>query len=198
MNSKIVTMFAILLSATFLIASAVVGQQGQVPPQPPNAQTPLPGVPPDQPVPNLPNVQNVPKNPPHPPMPDPLADVMFPPDMIMGHARQLNLTDEQKLYMRGEIQKTTTSFHELQWKLQDQMELLHDIMKSPSVSEEQALGQLNKVLDIEREIKRLHFGMAVRLKNRLTPEQQDQLHKMRMGQHMRMQPTPARPIHPIQ
>lgn len=198
MKRKIVTMFAILLSAAFLIASAVVGQQGQVPPQPPNAQTPLPVVPPDQSVPNIPNVQNVPNHPLHPPMPDPLADVIFPPDMIMGHARQLNLTDEQKAYLRGEIQKTTTSFHELQWKLQDQMELLHDIMKSASVSEEQALGQLNKVLDIEREIKRLHFGMAVRLKNRLTPEQQDQLHKMRMGQHMGVPGAPGKPMHPLQ
>jgi Spy/CpxP family protein refolding chaperone len=96
--------------------------------------------------------------------------------------------------MRGEIQKTTMSFHDLQWKLQDQMELLHDIMKSPSVSEEQALSQLNKVLDIEREIKRLHFSLAVRIKNRLTPAQQDQLHQMRMGQHMRVPGAPTPPI----
>jgi Spy/CpxP family protein refolding chaperone len=108
---------------------------------------------------------------------------MFPPDMIMGHARQLNLTDEQKAFMRAEIQKTTATFQELQWKLQDQMELLQDSMKSTSVNEAQALAQLDKVLDIEREIKRLHIGLAVRLKNRLTPEQQEQLHKMRMEHH---------------
>jgi Spy/CpxP family protein refolding chaperone len=74
------------------------------------------------------------------------------------------------------------------------MELLHDIMKSPSVSEEQALSQLNKVLDIEREIKRLHFSLAVRIKNRLTPVQQDQLNQMRMGQHMRVPGAPNPPI----
>ena len=108
---------------------------------------------------------------------------MFPPDMIMGHAHQLNLTDEQKAYMRAEIQKTTTMFQELQWKLQDQAELLHETMKSSSVNEQQALAQLDKVLEIEREIKRLHIGLAVRLKNRLTPEQQEQLNKMRMDHH---------------
>ncbi|MEN3330380.1 MAG: hypothetical protein V7638_5187 [Acidobacteriota bacterium] len=48
------------------------------------------------------------------------------------------------------------------------------------VNEQQALAQLDKVLEIESEIKRLHIGMAVRLKNRLTPEQQEQLNKMRM------------------
>jgi len=54
------------------------------------------------------------------------------------------------------------------------------------------------VLEIEREIKRLHIGLAVRLKNRLTPEQQEQLHKMRMDHHMRMSPEPGTPIHPIE
>jgi Spy/CpxP family protein refolding chaperone len=33
------------------------------------------------------------------------------------------------------------------------------------------------VLELERDIKRLHISLAVRLKNRLTPEQQEQLHK---------------------
>ncbi|HEU4507863.1 MAG TPA: periplasmic heavy metal sensor [Pyrinomonadaceae bacterium] len=131
-----------------------------------------------------------PPNPPAPSKPDPLAHLMFPPDLIMGHARQLGLTDEQKAFMRGEIQKTTVSFNELQWKLHDQMELLHDAMKSTSVNEQQALAQLDRVLDVEREIKRLHIGLAVRLKNRLTPEQQEQLHKMR-PEHHKMNPGPG-------
>ena len=51
------------------------------------------------------------------------------------------------------------------------------------MNEQQALAQLDRVLDIEREIKRLHIGLAVRFMNRLTPEQQEQLHKMRMDHH---------------
>lgn len=139
-----------------------------------------------------------PTNHPNPSHPDPLAHLMFPPDMILGHARELNLTDEQKAFMRGEVQRTTATFHELQWKLQDQMELLHETMKSTTVNEQQALTQLDKVLEVEREIKRLHIGLAVRLKNRLTPEQQQQLHKMRIDHPMRMSPEPGSPIHPIQ
>ena len=156
-------MKVLVLGAILLIATVVFAQQ-QTPMSP---QPPQPASPPSHP---------------NPPNPDPLAHVMFAPDLIMGHARQLGLTDEQKAYMRGEIQRTTTSFHELQWKLQDQMELLHDTMKSTTVNEQQALARLDSVLEIEREIKRLHIGLAVRLKNRLTPEQQEQLHKLRAGQ----------------
>ena len=134
-----------------------------------------------------------PQRPPQPPPPnmDPLGDVMFPPDMIMGHARELGLTDEQKTFMRGEIQKTTTRFLELQWQLQDAMEALHQTMKSNSVDEQQALAQLDKVLDTERQIKRLHFSLGIRLKNQLTPEQQGRLRGMRMGPWPEGQPRPG-------
>ena len=158
----------VLFVALLCVVTVVSGQQPPSAPNPPNGPV---GPPPDHP---------------RPPNPDPLAHLMFPPDMIMGHARQLNLTDEQKAFMRAEIQKSTVTFQELQWRLQDQMELLQETMKSSSVNEAQALAQLDKVLDVEREIKRLHIGLAVRLKNRLTPEQQEQLHKMRMYHHPRM------------
>ena len=155
--------------ATLLIVTGAIAQQPQQPQQPMHPHPP--GVPGDV---NAPQV-------PHPPPPgDPLAHLMFPPDMILDHARLLNLTEEQKTFMRAEVQKATATFQELQWKLQDQTEALHETMKSTSVNEQQALAQLDKVLDVEREIKRLHIGLAVRLKNRLTPEQQEQLHNMRM------------------
>jgi len=158
---------AIVFAAALLLVPVVNAQEAPQPPQSPNAR----------------GAETVPNHP-HPPgPPDPLAHLMFPPDLIMGHARQLNLTEEQKAYMRAEIQKTTTTYQELQWKPQDQSELLQETMKSTSVNEQQALAQLDKVLELEREIKRLHIGLAVRLKNRLTPEQQEQLHKMRMDHH---------------
>src|ERR1041384_896407 len=156
-------LISVAFAAACLFVTAVIAQQSPQSPHPPNG----------------PGADNMPNHP-HPPNPDPLAHLMFPPDMIMNHARELNLTDEQKTFMRSEIQKATTSFQDLQWKLQDQVEQLHETMKSTSVNEQQALAQLDKVLDLEREIKRLHIGLAVRLKNRLTPQQQEQLHNMRM------------------
>ena len=62
------TKIAVILGAVLFIATVVFAQQ----------QPPQPGGPPNHP---------------HPPNPDPLAHLMFPPDLIMGHARQLGLTD---------------------------------------------------------------------------------------------------------
>jgi Spy/CpxP family protein refolding chaperone len=162
MKTRIAIVFGLFV-AVVLLSVPVFAQQPQ-PPQPAEGpQQPRPQTPP---------------TPPHPPM-DPLGEAMFPPDMIMQHTRELGLTDEQKTFMRSEIQRTTTRFNELQWQLQDAMEALHETMKSNSVNEQQALAQLDKVLDAEREIKRLHVGMAIRIKNQLTPEQQQKLHSMR-------------------
>jgi Spy/CpxP family protein refolding chaperone len=136
-----------------------------------------------QPAPQPPQPQNDRQQP--PPPPGPLDDSIFPPEMIMQHQRELALTDEQKTFMRGEIQRTTTRFNELQWQLQDQMEALHETVKSNSINEQLALSQLDKVLESEREIKRLHMEMAIRIKNKLTADQQMKLQTMRQNMRPR-------------
>lgn len=165
MKKKIALVVSVILAGVVLSVVLVSAQQPQQP-----AQQPQPPEPQSQP------------RPPHPPM-DPLGDSMFPPDLIMQHTRDLGLTDEQKSYMRAEIQKTTMRFNELQWQLQDSMEALHATMKANPVNEQLALSQLDKVLDTEREIKRLHFGLAISIKNKLTPEQQEKLHGMMRMRH---------------
>lgn len=184
MKRRIGIIIAMLGVSMLLSVQVVRAQQPSQPPQP--AQTPTRPVPPRASVPSVPNVPNVPNLPTLPNLPnlpnvDPLSDVMFSPSLIMRHARELGLTDEQKTFMRDEIQKTTTRFNELQWQLQDAMEALHQALSSDSVSEQQALSQLDKVLAVEREIKRLHIGLGIRIKNQLTPEQQAKLHAMRMA-----------------
>jgi Spy/CpxP family protein refolding chaperone len=162
---KRIGLFVGLLAAVLLLSAISISAQ-----QPPPADGPAPQ---DQP------------RPPHPPMPnDPLGDAMFPPEMIMMHTRELDLTQEQKTFMRAEINKATTRFNELQWQLQDAMEALHDTMKANPVNERQALAQLDKVLDTEREIKHLHIAMGIRIKNQLTPAQQEKL----MAMHAMMGP----------
>jgi Spy/CpxP family protein refolding chaperone len=106
---------------------------------------------------------------------DPLGKYVFPPELVMQHQNEIALTGEQKDYLRGEIQRVTVRFTELQWQLQDGMEGLVATMKEDSVNEQQAQAQLDKVLDTEREIKHLHVGLAIRIKNKLTPEQQAKL-----------------------
>lgn len=152
MMKRIGLLISVLAAATLLSVMLVSAQQPQ--PSQPGQQQP-------------------------PPPPDPFGDALFPPDMVMQHQRELGLTEEQKTFMRGEINRTTTRFNELQWQMQDAMEALHETMKANSVNEQLALSQLDKVLDNEREMKRAHMELAIRIKNKLTPEQQTKLQSMR-------------------
>jgi Spy/CpxP family protein refolding chaperone len=115
---------------------------------------------------------------PPPPPPDLMNNSVFPPDVIMEHQRELGLTDQQKAFMRGEINKTSTVFNDLQWQLQDAMEALRDTMKADQVNEQLALAQLDKVLDAERDIKKLHMALAIRIKNNLTADQVQKLQEL--------------------
>lgn len=150
-----------IFAAAFLLSVALVSAQQPQPPQGPTPPQPGQG-----------------PQPPQPPR-DPLADVMFPPELVMRHQRELALTDEQKTFMRSEINRTTTRFNELQWQLQDAIEALHETMKANPVNEQLALSQLDKIMDSEREIKRSHMELAIRIKNKLTPEQQTKLQAMK-------------------
>ena len=110
---------------------------------------------------------------------DPVTENLFPPELVMSHQKAIELSDAQKAYIRSELLKAQTHFTELQWQLQDAMEGLVSLVKEPSADESQVMNQLDKVLTSEREIKRTQIALLVRIKNKLTPDQQTRLQKLR-------------------
>jgi Spy/CpxP family protein refolding chaperone len=113
------------------------------------------------------------------PEPDPMGQNFFAPDLVMQHQEAIGLTEEQKTYLKSEIREAQLKFTESQFKLQDEMEKMLALVKQPHVEEKDALAQLEKVLMIEREIKRLQVTLLVRIKDKLTPEQQAKLAEIR-------------------
>ena len=118
--------------------------------------------------------------PPGPPNPgdDPIGRSLFPPDRVMGHAQEIGLDDAQRTAIRNEVQKTQPKFTDLQFDLQSEMEKLARLVSEKRVDEAKTLAQLDKVLALEREIKRAQIGLLVRIKNTLTPQQQDRLSEL--------------------
>ncbi len=129
--------------------------------------------------------------PPAPAPPAPIERHIFPPELVLEHQRALGLSDDQEKLIKKEILRTQTRFTELQWQLQEEVETMSSLLDQERVEEDRVLGQLDKVLATEREIKRTHFTLVVRIKNVLTPEQQAQLREM-MGRHPTEHRTPER------
>lgn len=110
---------------------------------------------------------------------DPFARNFYPPELIMQKQEALQLTDEQLAYFKTELRKAQLNFTELQWKLQDESEKLLTLAKAQRPNEEAILGQLEKVLTAERDVKRAQLTLLVRIKNKLTPVQQEILNHTR-------------------
>jgi|SRR5262245_1370995 len=114
------------------------------------------------------------------PASDPLGENLFPPELIMRHQQALNLSEEQQVFFKSELREAQKRFVDLQWKLEDETEKLIALVKQRQVDEEQTLVQLDKLLTAERDIKRAQIALLVRLKNKLTPEQQAKLMELRL------------------
>ena len=110
---------------------------------------------------------------------DPIGQSFFAPELVIQHQEAIGLSAEQKEYFKTEIRQAQLKFTELQWKLQDEMEKLVTLAKQPHVDEQQILAQLEKLLAAEREVKREQVTLLVRIKNKLTPEQQGKLSELR-------------------
>src|SRR5215472_7153037 len=110
---------------------------------------------------------------------DPIGQSFFAPELVIQHQEAIGLNAEQKDYFKAEIRQAQLKFTELQWKLQDEMEKLVALIKQPHVDEQQAIAQLERVLAAEREIKKEQVTLLVRIKNKLTAEQQSKLADLR-------------------
>src|ERR1700687_3874079 len=113
---------------------------------------------------------------------DPIGQSFFAPELVIQHQEAIGLSTEQKEFFKTEIRQAQLKFTELQWKLQDEMEKLVALVKQPHVDEQQVLGQLEKLLAAEREVKREQVTLLVRIKNKLTAEQQGRLLELRSKQ----------------
>jgi Spy/CpxP family protein refolding chaperone len=119
---------------------------------------------------------------------DPMGAYFFPPELLMENQGTLNLTEDQKKEIKGEIQKAQSQFTDLQWQLKKEAEAMGTLLKPDRVDEKQAIAQLDKVLGLEREVKRAQVTLMVRIKNALSPEQQLTLRKLKQERDERISP----------
>jgi Spy/CpxP family protein refolding chaperone len=111
--------------------------------------------------------------------PDPIAENVFPPELVMKYQAEIQLTDAQREAIKTETLKVQGRFQTLQWDLQAEVSKLAALLKPERVDEASALAALKKVLDLEREIKTVQITLVVRIKNTLTREQQTRLADLR-------------------
>ncbi|HJZ85583.1 MAG TPA: hypothetical protein VKN99_10450 [Polyangia bacterium] len=117
--------------------------------------------------------------PPGPPPDDPIGSKLFPPELIMQNQQELGVDDKQRAAILKEVEKAQSQILQLQWQLQAAVEQLGKLLDPPRVDESKALAQADKVMGLEREVKRAHLGLLIRIKNLLTDAQRAKLAQIR-------------------
>lgn len=109
----------------------------------------------------------------------PMEDDFFPPEMLMRAQQAIGLTDDQRDAIRKEMQESVGKFTEFQWQQSAENEKLAALSKADAADEEKILAQLDALLKVENEMKRLQARTMIRVRNVLTPEQRTKLREMR-------------------
>jgi Spy/CpxP family protein refolding chaperone len=110
---------------------------------------------------------------------DPIAARLFPPELIMVHQQDLAIDDKQRAAILREVEKTQSAVLPIQWQMQGATGELARLLDEPKLDEGKVLAQAEKVMDLERQVKRSHLGLLVRLRNLLTDAQRAKLKALR-------------------
>jgi Spy/CpxP family protein refolding chaperone len=116
---------------------------------------------------------------PQPPGVDPMSRYLIPPELVMTHSADLGLSDRQRSTIKAEIQKTQAKLLEFQWDLQEESGKMAHLLEQTTIDEAKVLETADRIMSFEREIKRAHLAMLVRIRNALTAEQIAQLNALR-------------------
>ena len=110
---------------------------------------------------------------------DPMAQSLFPPELVMRYSQEINLDEGQSKAIKEAIQKSQTKFLDMQWDMQGEAEKLVRLLNARPVDENAVLAQVDQVLNRERDIKKAQISLLVRIKNILRDDQQNKLIELR-------------------
>ena len=96
---------------------------------------------------------------------------LFPPNVILEHKAQLDLSKEQFKQIRAAVVEVQAGVAEHEWDMQEAYQaLMLELDKTP-VDEARVIEHASAALLAENEVKKMQMAMLVRLKNLLSAEQ---------------------------
>ncbi len=97
----------------------------------------------------------------------------------MQYQRELELSAEQRKAITEAVKALQNQMVDLQWGLQAEQSTLMELLDQRPIREQAAVAQINKLLELEANVKRTHLATLVRIKNTLTDKQVQQLAQLR-------------------
>jgi len=104
---------------------------------------------------------------------------LFRPEQVMRHQEAIALSAEQRAAISRIIRETQERLLALQWQLEARSEEAGKLFAAERIDIEPAMARAAAVMAVESEIKTEHLRLLIRVKNELTPAQQEKLRQLR-------------------
>ena len=114
-----------------------------------------------------------------PQQPDPVGNELIPPELIMQHQTEIELTADQRSQIESAIKDTQQQIVPLQFQMEASREKLVAALKAIPADETAALAAADDVMAHENQVKHLHVRLMIRIRNALTPTQIAKLRTLR-------------------
>jgi len=114
---------------------------------------------------------------------DPIGRYLVPPELVMSESERIGLTDKQRAAIKSEVQRTQAKFIDVQWDLQEATGKMTTLLQQTPIDEAKVLELADRIMALEREMKRAQLTLMVRIKNVLTAEQIAKLSVLQRGLH---------------
>lgn len=110
----------------------------------------------------------------------PLSEsTLFPADFVLANQSKIGLRDEQILAITKDVSATHERIASVRESFHSVREQFLGLFDAPHVDERDALSLAGQMMDLEKQIKISSMGLMIRVKNQLTPEQQQKLKDLR-------------------
>ena len=114
-----------------------------------------------------------------PPSQELFSRMLFPPELILNNQMALQLDDSQRARIVATITETQQAMTDVQVRLGAEMEKMWRQLSAPTVDEAAVLALVDRILDLERQVKKRQIAMLIRIRNLLTPQQREKLGELR-------------------
>lgn len=104
---------------------------------------------------------------------------VFPPDLVMRHASEIGLSQEQRKAITEAVSRTQAETLEIGWDMAEAAKQLDRLLAEDKVDPKATLAAADRVMELELKVKRAHMRLLIELKNQLDPAQQQTLRGLR-------------------
>ncbi len=96
---------------------------------------------------------------------------LFPAELIMKNRETISLTDQQAEKIKAIHGKNAGEFSTLRWDLDAENEKLKKLLQEPKINSEAAQKQMDKILNLENQLKKKQFSNLLAIRGELSEDQ---------------------------